>query len=410
MSEDQVAIRVDNVFKAFKLPHERHSSFKSVLINVLRRKRGYERQQVLKQVSFEIKKGEFFGVVGRNGSGKSTLLKLLADIYVPDKGYIQVNGSLTPFIELGVGFNPELTGRENIFLNGALLGFDHKKVESIYDSIVDFAELHRFMDQKLKNYSSGMQVRLAFSIAIQAKTDILVLDEVLAVGDADFQRKCLQYFTQLKKGGQTVVFVSHDMESVKQYCDRAVFIDNGEVKAIGKPVDIVPQYMSTFVEAKREQLNSLPFGISKAVSIDESVVQITKVWLEDEHGKATKSLAKNASHFFVKLKLKALKDAPGVIPGVIVSNTVGDFVIASNFKWADFTKNSDVVKGKTYEVTFKLLNVFEQGQYQVSVNVVSREFDTFLAWKNEACTLYADKAHQTGAMVNPKYEVGIAEL
>src|SRR6185369_1020349 len=157
----------------------------------------YERQQVLKQVSFEIKKGEFFGIVGRNGSGKSTLLKLLAGIYVPDKGYIQVNGSLTPFIELGVGFNPELTGRENIFLNGALLGFDHKKVESIYDSIVDFAELHRFMDQKLKNYSSGMQVRLAFSIAIQAKTDILVLDEVLAVGDADFQRKCLQYFTQL---------------------------------------------------------------------------------------------------------------------------------------------------------------------------------------------------------------------
>src|SRR5690606_7141480 len=155
-------------------------------------RRKYEKQQVLKDINFEIKKGEFFGIVGRNGSGKSTLLKLLAGIYSPDSGHVQVNGKLVPFIELGVGFNPELTGRENVFLNGALLGFNRKEMESMYEEIVEFAELERFMDQKLKNYSSGMQVRLAFSIAIRAKADILVLDEVLAVGDEAFQKKCYQ--------------------------------------------------------------------------------------------------------------------------------------------------------------------------------------------------------------------------
>ena len=178
--KDEVAIKVSHVSKSFKLPHEKSNSVKSIVVNPLK-KRTYERQEVLKDINFEIKKGEFFGIVGRNGSGKSTLLKLLAGIYSPDKGSIQVNGKLTPFIELGVGFNPELTGRENVFLNGALLGFNRKEMSTMYDEIVEFAELEKFMDQKLKNYSSGMQVRLAFSIAIRAKSDILILDEVLAV-------------------------------------------------------------------------------------------------------------------------------------------------------------------------------------------------------------------------------------
>src|SRR5688572_9070318 len=150
------AVIVKELNKSFKLPHERHSGLKSLLVNFYKRKKGYEHQHVLHDVNFEIKRGEFFGIVGRNGSGKSTLLKLLAGIYVPDKGLVQINGQLTPFIELGVGFNPELTGRENVFLNGALLGFNRGDVEKMYDDIVAFAELSRFMDQKLKNYSSGM--------------------------------------------------------------------------------------------------------------------------------------------------------------------------------------------------------------------------------------------------------------
>jgi len=237
MSEE-LAIKIDGVGKTFKLPHEKQSSLKGTLINFYRRKKGYETQRALNEISFEVKKGEFFGIVGRNGSGKSTLLKILAGIYEPTRGTIEIRGKLTPFIELGVGFNPELTGRENVFLNGALLGFSRKEVKKLYKPIVAFAELGRFMDQKLKNYSSGMQVRLAFSIAIQANTDILVLDEVLAVGDAAFQQKCFDYFERLKKDKKTIVIVTHDMSAVKRFCDRAVLIDQGDLKLIGSPDEV----------------------------------------------------------------------------------------------------------------------------------------------------------------------------
>jgi ABC-2 type transport system ATP-binding protein len=191
MDNDDVVIEASDLQKTFLLPHEKTTSIKGAVVNFYRHNRAFEKQHVLKGISFQIKKGEFFGIVGRNGSGKSTLLKILAGIYAPTEGHIRVEGKLTPFIELGVGFSPELTGRENVFLNGALLGFSRKEMNAMYDDIVAFAEIERFMDQKLKNYSSGMQVRLAFSIAIRADSDILVLDEVLAVGDAAFQRKLL---------------------------------------------------------------------------------------------------------------------------------------------------------------------------------------------------------------------------
>lgn len=233
--DNRSMIVVRDLYKSFKLPHEQHSGIKQFIINFSKRKRGYETQHVLNDINFDIKKGEFFGIVGRNGSGKSTLLKLIAGIYAPDKGVIEVNGSLTPFIELGVGFNPELTGRENIYLNGALLGFSRSEMAEMYDEIVDFAELGKFMDQKIKNYSSGMQVRLAFSIAIRAKSDILVLDEVLAVGDADFQKKCLSVFRSLKKEGRTIVLVTHDMANVEKFCDRALVISKGKMVAVTNP-------------------------------------------------------------------------------------------------------------------------------------------------------------------------------
>lgn len=236
------AIVVRGLSKSFRLPHEQSSGFKQLIVNRFKGIKGYETQQVLNSLDFEIKKGDFFGIVGRNGSGKSTLLKLLAGIYVPDEGLVQINGSLTPFIELGVGFNFELTGRENVFLNGALLGFSKDEMLEMYDEIVDFAELGNFMDQKLKNYSSGMQVRLAFSIAIKAQSDILLLDEVLAVGDEDFQRKCNDYFQSIKNTGKTVVIVTHDMNAVRRYCNKAVLIERGKIKTIGSPSEVASQY------------------------------------------------------------------------------------------------------------------------------------------------------------------------
>jgi ABC-2 type transport system ATP-binding protein len=240
---DEIAIKVNSVRKVFKLPHEKNNSVKSALINSFKGGNKYDKQIVLKGISFEVKKGEFFGIVGRNGSGKSTLLKMLAGIYYPTEGDIQVNGKLTPFIELGVGFNPELTGRENVFLNGALLGFNRKEMLTMYDDIVSFAEIGKFMDQKLKNYSSGMQVRLAFSIAIRAKSDILLFDEVLAVGDAAFQQKCYDMFETMSAEGRTIVLVTHDMSAVQRFCNRALLINQGKIEQLGDPGEVADKYL-----------------------------------------------------------------------------------------------------------------------------------------------------------------------
>ncbi|MGT2910714.1 ABC transporter ATP-binding protein [Streptococcus cameli] len=242
MTEKKIAVKVENVSKYFRLPTEATHSLRTAMVNRFKGIKGYKEQHVLKDISFEVNEGDFFGILGRNGSGKSTLLKIISQIYVPEKGNVSVNGKLVSFIELGVGFNPELTGRENVYMNGAMLGFTTEEIDDMYDDIVEFAELTEFMNQKLKNYSSGMQVRLAFSVAIKAQGDVLILDEVLAVGDEAFQRKCNDYFMERKKSGKTTILVTHDMGAVKKYCNKAVLIEEGLVKAIGDPYDVANQY------------------------------------------------------------------------------------------------------------------------------------------------------------------------
>ncbi|EKF52590.1 ABC transporter ATP-binding protein [Lactococcus garvieae] len=239
---DNIAVKIDHVSKFFRLPTEATNSLRTLLVNRLRGIKGYKEQHVLKDISFEVEKGDFFGIVGRNGSGKSTLLKIISQIYTPEQGTVEIDGKLVSFIELGVGFNPELTGRENVYLNGAMLGFSRIEIDAMYDDIVDFAELHEFMNQKLKNYSSGMQVRLAFSVAIKAEGDILVLDEVLAVGDESFQRKCNDYFLERKAAGKTTILVTHDMGAAKKYCNKAVLIEKGLVKVSGDVDEVANQY------------------------------------------------------------------------------------------------------------------------------------------------------------------------
>lgn len=252
--EKPVVLDVEHVEKWFKLPTEQASGLKQAFINWTKGIKGYKKQQVLKDITFQVHQGEFFGIVGRNGGGKSTLLKIISQIYYPNRGSVNVTGKLVPFIELGVGFNPELTGRENVYLNGALLGFTPEEVDAMYDDIVEFAELEEFMDQKLKNYSSGMQVRLAFSVAIKAQGDILVLDEVLAVGDEAFQRKCDDYFNAVRDDPtKTVILVTHDMGAVKRYCTRAMFIQDGEVAAIGDRETVAESYTLANLEARKRE-------------------------------------------------------------------------------------------------------------------------------------------------------------
>jgi len=220
-------IKVENISKTFKIPHEKRETFREHLFSFFKPLE-YEKFQALKNVSFEVSNGQWLGIIGANGSGKSTLLKILAGIYLPDSGRVEIKGKAVPFLELGVGFNPELSARDNIFLNGIILGMTKSEVERKFERIVQFAEIERFLDTKLKNFSSGMQVRLAFSIAIQVEADIYILDEVLAVGDAAFQKKSQEEFKKMKKAGKTVVLVSHDMETIKRYCQEVIWLDKGE--------------------------------------------------------------------------------------------------------------------------------------------------------------------------------------
>jgi len=237
----EVVITCEGVGKVFRIPRADQRTLRGRILHPGSGTR-FEEFRAIKSVDVEIRKGEFFGVVGRNGSGKSTLLKILAGIYKLDEGSIEIDGSIAPFIELGVGFNEDLSARDNVFINGAILGMSRKQVADRFDAIVEFAELHQFMEMKLRNFSSGMLMRLAFAIAVQSGAEILLIDEVLAVGDGRFQRKCHEVFRERKRRGETVVFVSHDMNAIEAFCDRVLLLENGVQIALGPPAVVVPKY------------------------------------------------------------------------------------------------------------------------------------------------------------------------
>jgi ABC-2 type transport system ATP-binding protein len=240
------AIDVVGVSKTFRIPHEHRTTLKEYFLHPLRRIT-YERNDALRNVSFEVHRGEFFGIVGPNGSGKSTLLKILAGIYRPEAGAVHINGLLSPFIELGVGFSMDLNARDNIRINGTLLGLSKPELADRFNAILEFAELERFVDQKLKNYSSGMLMRLAYSIAIQVPFDILLLDEVLAVGDEAFQEKCFGTFERFHAEGKTIVYVSHDLGTVSRFCQRALYLRDGLAQVIGPPEEAIERYQADAV-------------------------------------------------------------------------------------------------------------------------------------------------------------------
>lgn len=353
---EEIAIKVANLSKTFRLPHEKQNSIKSSLINF--RKRGFEKQVALKNVNFEIKKGEFFGIVGRNGSGKSTLLKLLAGIYTPSKGTVTVNGRLTPFIELGVGFNPELTGRDNVFLNGALLGFSRNEMAAMYDEIVEFAELERFMDQKLKNYSSGMQVRLAFSIAIRADTAILLIDEVLAVGDQSFQEKCFDYFIRVKESDKTVVFVTHDMSNVERFCDRVYVLDKDRT---ANGLYAIPEAVSRYNQLNHEK--------TKVTSINKRTqkgIHISGVRLLGKDGSQTNSFVQGEELNLV-VDFVNSKDKPEPL-------TIGvAFYDKDNINLAGPNSKKVLMPISAKQVRYTIPELpFNMGEYYVTVAVLDK--------------------------------------
>ncbi|MBI5411643.1 ABC transporter ATP-binding protein [Candidatus Peregrinibacteria bacterium] len=339
-----VIIEVQNLFKQFIIPHERRDSIKEHFVNIFK-SRKYESFNAIDDLSFEINEGEFFGIIGRNGSGKSTLLKMLAGIYPATKGSIKVRGRVAPFLELGVGFNPELSGKENVYLNGAILGLTEKQIKKRYEDIVQFAELERFMDQKLKNYSSGMHVRLAFSIAMQAGADILLLDEVLAVGDADFQRKCFEKFREFKKAGKTVVFVTHDLTTVRQFCDRVLYIKGGKKVNIGSVHEMIDQYIygdrtgtitsaqspAVIAEVKVDQgqpQSRVP-GPAQSVNDGDKEVQITKVEYLDHKGVNNEKFVSGDS-MTIRIHYKKNTNVDSVVCGIAVYKDDGYHLYGTN--------------------------------------------------------------------------------
>jgi lipopolysaccharide transport system ATP-binding protein len=235
-------IKIRNVSKVFSIPHEKRDTLKDKFVNIFN-KTYYEKFYALENINLQIKKGEFVGIIGLNGAGKSVLLKIIAGILHPDRGHVRVNGAISPFLELGVGFQLELTAKENIYLYGAVLGLSKKEIREKFDKIIKFADLEKFVDTKLKNFSSGMQARLGFSTAIQAEAGILLVDEVLAVGDVDFQKKCFKVFNRFKKEGKTMVFVSHNLGAVEKFCDRCIFLESGKVIADGNTKKVIKKYL-----------------------------------------------------------------------------------------------------------------------------------------------------------------------
>jgi ABC-2 type transport system ATP-binding protein len=372
---NDISIVVDHVSKSFELPEERIDSLKHLFVRLGRRGKK-ERQHVLDDVNLRINEGEFVGIVGRNGSGKSTLLKLLAGVYYPTAGDVRVAGSLTPFIELGVGFNPQLSGHDNVYLNGALLGFTHAQVDDMYNDIVDFAELHGAMDKKLRNYSSGMQVRLAFSIAIRTNSDILLLDEVLAVGDYAFQQKCFAYFKKLKQKGRTVVLVSHDRSAVEEYCDRAILLEGGRVVADGLPKDIYRRYF------KRAAVDDAEIP-SRELKRDHAVISSVRVV------GATKKDAIDSNHetITLQMRVKALKSLKAPVFGIIIEKVGAAGIITQLNTRVSRTAPVDIPRGKEAIVDFDLKNVFGNGEYLVSGQVAEQKVGgEYYDWREKIAT------------------------
>lgn len=387
MPED-IAVRVEHVSKDFLLPHERPNTLKSLITRSYKSKgRGLssakEVQHALKNIDLEINKGEFFGIVGRNGSGKSTLLKILAGIYQPTSGIVTTNGKVVPFIELGVGFNGELTGRENIYLNGAILGFSKTQIDRMYHSIVSFAELEPFMDQKLKNYSSGMQVRLAFSLATRAEADILLIDEVLAVGDAAFQRKCFEYFKELKAKKKTVVFVTHDMNAVKEYCDRAILIDNNVIKYLGEPQDAAREYALLFIDNKHDTTNG--HGTR---------------WGNNYAEIKTVRAAAVGKDVCVDIDLKIHRNIDKIIYGLHINSQDGKEVTAMNNRMLQLPDAQDAKKGQTIRFEWRVLNIFNDGVYFITVTFIDDVANT-LDWYVNAAQFTVRRIERSTTSVIP---------
>ncbi|MDQ2632091.1 MAG: ABC transporter ATP-binding protein [Actinomycetota bacterium] len=395
---DPLAIQVEGLSKTFRIPTHRVDSLKERAVRPFSSPEHRE-LHALRGVSFEIRQGEFFGIVGRNGSGKSTLLKLLASIYRADAGTIRIAGRLAPFIELGVGFNHDLTARENVLLNGVMMGLTPKEVRRRLDAIIEFAELEEFADLKLKNYSSGMLVRLAFSVMMQADADVLLIDEVLAVGDASFQQKCADAFHEMKARGKTIVLVTHEMATVEDYCHRAMLISDGLIQSLGDPGEIGREYLRLNFEEESD-------GAAEEQSESEEVA-ILDIRLEDDKG-ARSSRLEHGEPIRIALELEVKRDLPGLDVGFLLANADGVGVFNFGIPVGEAEGERAVVAGQRVTVRAELENSLAAGRYFVHCGI-NRAFEGGIAlYVQNALDFLVFGGPQTRGVVYPAVEIEAA--
>lgn len=390
-------IEIKNVSKEFVLPLEKRDTLKEHFWSVFR-PTASRKLHVLNDISFDIKKGEWFGIVGRNGCGKSTLLKIMAGIFESTSGDVIVHGKLIPFLELGVGFNPDLTARENIFLNGSMLGITRKIIEARFDEIVAFAEIDDFLDMQLKNYSSGMQVRLAFAIAIQAEGDVYLLDEVLAVGDAMFQEKCINIFNQMKREGKTVIIVSHDSNFIAQQCDRVAYISDGKIVKVGKSSEVMQEYISLASDKARKTKNK---DIDEGRVEEKKEFTIDDVLILDGDGDQEVSFS-TGDNFRIRVNFSAHQETKKEVNfGVAIFSERGEYVYGTN-TLIHRDEKIDYLKRSYCEIEYLDVQL-KTGAYYVKCSIIgeddSVQYD-FLD-KSETFRFFSNK--RTQGLVEIKY-------
>ncbi len=394
------AIVVDHLAKTFRLPHRKYSTLKERVLHPFSAST-YDELHAVNDVSFEVAQGEFFGIVGRNGSGKSTLLKCLAGIYNCDAGHVSLVGRLSPFIELGVGFNPDLTARDNVMLNAIMLGLTRKQARERFDKIIEFAELEEFIDLPLKNYSSGMTVRLAFAVTVEVDAEVLLIDEVLAVGDAAFQQKCFQQFEQLKREGRTIVLVTHDMTAVQRFCDRAMLIDRGNLLTIGGPHDIALAYnelnFGRLVEGQQSEEGR--YG-------DHAAAEIKDAWFQDDSGERIKDLPLGAPCTMgMEVFFHQAMDEP--VFGFHVRNEPRHTVFTTSTAW-DPEPAGSFAAGETARVFVRFENWFAPQRYTVSPSVAQPGTgDDLIDMREDLAAVVVHGTRRTGGLVDVPHELRV---
>jgi ABC-type polysaccharide/polyol phosphate transport system ATPase subunit len=386
MGSARPAVAVRHLSKSFRLPHEQYHTLKERALHPFR-SREYDELRAVQDVTLEIAPGEFFGIVGRNGSGKSTLLKCLAGIYDTDAGELEINGRLSPFIELGVGFNMDLTARDNVIINAIMLGLSRRQARARFDDIIAFAELEDFIDLKLKNYSSGMYVRLAFATAVQVDADILLIDEVLAVGDAAFQQKCFDEFTRLQQEGRTILFVTHDMASVERFCDRAMLLEHGRVVDIGEPESIARQYNQENFRRVRQEAGAPESEIPP----ENPDATILNAWFESSDGEITLTSGQGEP-LAVRMRVRFAADVENPIFAVILLNESGHPVFVTNTDSQRITTGR-FTAGSEATVALRFDNWLAPGRYRLNATVARAGMgaDLFDAHMTSSIIVLADR-------------------